>query len=112
MGRLQAPGVRRPVTRSEVLAKLEIIAAPAVPNVEIVRLDSQLRKIPNSSFRPWETYDFAKEVVADRWNETREPVMSFTEEDLKAYIAAAVADAARGNNMPNKGGRPRKVVAA
>lgn len=92
--------------------KLENIAAPAVPNVEIVRLDSQLRQIPNSKFVPWAVYDFNREVVPDRWTETREPVMSFTEADLKAYIASAVADATRGNNVPNKGGRPRKVVAA
>jgi hypothetical protein len=92
--------------------KLEKIGAPAVPKVEIVRLDSQLRAIPNSTFRPWEVYKFEDELTADRWSEQPgDKIMAFTESQLKEFIAQAVA-AERGNNMPNKGGRPRKVSAA
>ena len=91
--------------------KLENIGIPPVPNVEIVRLDSQLRKLPNSEFRPWEVYDFHKDVVPDRWSEQPgERVMSFTEADLKAFIAEQVAAATSGVAVKNKGGRPRKVI--
>jgi hypothetical protein len=86
--------------------KLEKIGAPAVPNVEIVRLDSQLKTIPNSKFVPWEVYAFSKEVVEDRWSENpQDRIMSFTESQLKEYIANAVAEASRGNNMPQKAAR-------
>lgn len=79
---------------------LESVGIPAVPNVEVVRLDTQLRKIPNSEFQPWQTYDFQAEVVADIWSEKPgERVMTFTEDQLRAFIAAEVA---RGNNLPQK----------
>jgi len=40
------------------------IGPPDVPKVEIVRLDSTLRAIPNSKFVPWETYRFMDDVQA------------------------------------------------
>lgn len=83
--------------------KLEKIGAPAVPNVEIVRLDTQFRTIPNSTFRPWETYEFSKDVVEDRWSENpNDRIMAFTESQLNEYIAARVDEALRGNNLPQK----------
>ena len=82
--------------------KLEKIGAPAVPKVKIERLDTQFRVIPNSAFEPWAVYKFENECVEDRWSaEGPDKLMAFTEAQLKAFIAEAVA-AERGNNVPNK----------
>lgn len=85
---------------------LESIGIPAIPNVEIVRLDTQLRKIPNSQFNPWETYEFEKDIVADRWSEDpNNKLFQVTEAGFAAAVADAVAKALaaeRGNNMPQK----------
>lgn len=85
---------------------LESVGAPAVPKVSIVRLDTQLRKIPNSEFIPWETYDFMSKVVPDRWSENpNDRIMQVTEAGFQEAVAAAVAKALaaeRGNNMPQK----------
>ena len=83
--------------------KLEKIGAPAVPNVEIIRLDTQFRAIPNSSFKPWEVYEFTKDIIADRWSENpNDKIITVTESSMKEMIAAAVAEQLRGNNVPNK----------
>lgn len=85
--------------------KLEKIGAPAVPKVEIVRLDTQFRAIPNSSFKPWDVYQFDKDIVPDRWSENpNDKIISVTESSMKEMIAAAVAEQMRGNNMPSKAG--------
>lgn len=73
---------------------LENIGTPAVPNVEIVRLDTQFRAIPNSAFRPREVYNFEADCVADRWTQTGDNrIMQVTESEFEAAVAAAVARA-------------------
>lgn len=84
--------------------KLEKVCMPAIPNVEIVRLDTQLRAIPHSTFRPLETYNFGKEVVPDRWTENpADRIISVTESQFDKMVSEAVAKhLERGNNLPQK----------
>lgn len=98
---------KRPRTMANYVANdwksLESIGVPPMPNVEIVRLDSSFRKLPNSEFRPKDVYNFEKDVVADRWSENpNERVLSFTEAQLREFIAAEMA---RGNALTGKAAR-------
>lgn len=83
---------------------LESVGIPAMPKVEIVRLDSAFRVLPNSTFLPREVYNFEKDVVPDRWSENpAEKIISVTAGDMQRMIAEAVAEQlARGNNLPQK----------
>lgn len=73
-------------------AKLERISPPPVPNVEIVRLDSQMKKIPNSAFRPLEIYKFDADCVPDQWNSGYDTnLVAYTKADMEKAIAEAVA---------------------
>lgn len=87
---------KRPRSQAQYIGNdwrsLESIGPPKMPNVEIVRLDSQFRKLPNSTFRPLEVYAFEKDLVPDRW--TQDPantIITVTEKDFKEAIAAEVA---------------------
>ncbi len=84
---------------------LESIAIPPVPNVSIVRLDTQLKKIPNSEFIPWEVYKFHDDIVPDRWTENpSDKIMQVTESQFEALVAAAVAKQMAGSPLTRKAG--------
>lgn len=83
---------------------LESVGIPNIPNVRLERLDTQLRKIPNSAFEPWKVYEFHKDVVPDRWSENpNDKIIAVTASQMQEMIAQAVAEQlARGNNLPQK----------
>lgn len=87
---------KRPRDRSNYVGDdwrtLESTAPPAMPKVEIHRLDTQFRKIPNSEFRPWDVYKFENDCVPDRWAvDPKQKIMSFTEDQFREAIAAELA---------------------
>lgn len=86
-----SPGVNR--------SELRRFVAPAVPHVVIQRVDSMMRRIPNSDVRPWDLFRWQDQLFkGDRqYHNGNRPggsaVVTVTEADFNARVASAVAAA-------------------
>ena len=84
---------------------------PLVPHVVINRLDTMMRKLPNTAARPWEIFDWLglcekgpRMYFAGQNAPTKPGVMQVTESEFKDQIAQAVAAAlAAERARPKKG---------
>jgi hypothetical protein len=85
---------------------------PAVPHVTIHRLDTAKRRIPNSAAKPWDIFDWIGVCekgprVYHKGAPTHDAtpgMLTLTEADLSARIAAGIAAALSAHNAP----APRK----
>jgi hypothetical protein len=85
---------------------------PAVPHVVIHRLDSMMRKLPNTEARPWEIFDWVgacdkgpRVYFTGQSAPAKPGVMQVTEAEFKEQIALAVAAALAAERAahPRKG---------
>jgi hypothetical protein len=84
------------------------VAPPAVPKVSIERLDTQFRRIPNSTFEPWKRFDFMENVFpdeADAQEAPRPSIVPVTVDQMNALVQAAVAEALKSK----KAGSPSQT---
>ncbi len=84
---------------------------PAIPHVVITRLDSMMRRLPNTDARPWEIFDWIgvcekgpRMYFAGHSGPVQTDVMAVTEAQFNERVAQAVAAALAAERASHKKG--------